>query len=282
MRKKYLGIFLLLNFMNCTTTVTDSSDQIDYAFKKEMDRSNDSAVVLYMNILDSSLIQNVRIVEYKAKVSNVLNSIAHLTYICEKYGGYLSRDKTKNDKLSIQLRRVQRDTSILISHYQTKSTVMMRIPHFYIDSALKEVDGNLMYIDYKYSKVNDSVMSRYSAYKFLGQMDNTSKGEENYFYTNRDGDIQYAKIIEEYINSYGAIILTIYQNPQTKMERIGTVKVIPEYNTTFWTQTKIELGQGLRLIEKVWYIVLRYWPILALVIISLIVLWINFITKGID
>ena len=278
MRKKSLGILLLLLFITCTTTVTDTAEYTCHALLKEATKTNDSTIVLYMDLIDSALVQNIRMVEYKAKVSNVYNCMAQLSFITEKYGGYISRDKTKNKVLSIQTRKILEDTSLFITEYSTSSTIMLRIPHFLIDTVLKEINQNLQYIDYRYSKANDSLIALYTAKKFYNNLTTETYDAEKLVKSDSRVSVQYEQFMESYSQSLGAIILTIYQNPETKMERIAIPKLAVEYKIPFLTQSAKELTNGLQIMKSFWYFILRFWPIVTLGLIIALVLWINYLS----
>lgn len=267
----------MLLLFTCTTNVSERSDYIHRALVKEVIKKNDSTIVLYMDLIDSGLVHNVRMVEYKAKVPNVFNCITKLSFITNKYGGYISSDQVKNNQLNKTSRKVKADSSLLITQYYTSNTIVLRIPHFYMDTALKEISENLEFIDYKYSKVNDSFIGIYTASSYLQRLNqNYSDGIS---FQKWEGEINYDKLIEEYTSNYGAVILSIYQNPEIRVEKIGIPKLMEDYKTPFLVQTRIELSQGLKLISKFWFFTLRYWPILTLMLLILIVIWINHDTK---
>jgi len=280
MRKKILGIILVLTLSTCTTKVSDSHEYIHRALVKEATKVNDSTIVLYMNMIDSGLVHNIRIVEYKAKVPSVFTCMTKLSYITSKYGGYVSSDQLKNVKLAKTSKKVKEDSSILITQYCTSNTILLRIPHFFMDTALKEINENLEFIDYKYSKVNDSLIGIYTANSYLQQFNQSSS--ENVSLQKWGSQFNYDDLIEEYTNNYGAIILSIYQNPELKIEKFGFPKLMDEYKTPFLVQTRVELGQGLKLIGKTWFFTLRYWPIIALLLLIIIVIWINSLTANPD
>jgi hypothetical protein len=257
----------------CTTNVMDKTDYIHRALVKEVTKKNDSTIVLYMDLIDSGLVHNVRMVEYKAKVPNVFNCITKLSFITNKYGGYISSDQVKNNQLNKTSKKVKEDSSLLITQYYTSNTIMLRIPHFYMDTALKEINENLEFIDYKYSKVNDSFIGLYTASSYLQRLNQSYS--EGISFQKWEGEINYDKLIDEYTSNYGAVILSIYQNPEIRVEKIGIPKLMEEYRTPFFVQTRIELGQGLKLISTFWFFALRYWPIIALLLLTTILLWIN-------
>jgi hypothetical protein len=232
-----------------------------------------------MDLIDSALVQNIRMVEYKAKVGNVNNSLAQLSIISEKFGGYVSRDKTKDKVLSVQTRRILEDTSLLITQYSTSSTIMLRIPHLFIDTVLKEINQNLQYIDYRYSKTNDSLITRYSAKKFYNKLRAQTYNANHLAYNISELSLKYERFVETYSQSLGAVILTIYQNPETKIERIPIPKIAVEYKTPFLTQSLCELKTGLQMMKSIWYFILRYWPIIILILLIFIVGWINKLTN---
>lgn len=266
--------------MACTYTGSNKSINTASILPELISMSKDTNVVLYMDLIDSKLKVNVRMVEYKAKVKNVSTSLVELSEISYRYGGYISRDHTKSEKLYIKEQKILEDTSQLITYYQTKSTLMLRIPHFYMDSVLVEVNKNLSFIDYKYSKVNDSLVSRYAAHRFLNKGDSRkSNNGEYYSIGNFSTSSNYEKLIEQYVNSYGAIILTIYQNPEIMTEKVGHKKLLPNYKPSFWSLTKIELGRGLEYVKSFWYLMVRFWPFVAIILITVVIIAINYFTS---
>lgn len=280
MRKSFFSVFLMLLFVACTYTSNDKGVHTASLLPELISMSKDTSIVLYMDLIDSSLKVNVRMVEYKAKVRNVPNSLIELSEISCKYGGYVSRDHTKNEKLFTKEQKYQEDTSQVITYYRTKSVMMLRIPHFYMDSVLFEIDKNLSFVDYKFSKVNDSLISRYSAHRFLNKENYRKPNSgEVYSYGNFSANTKYEKYIDQYVNSYGAIILTIYQNPETMTERIGHKKLLPLYKPSFWSQTCLELNQGFELVKTFWYFIMRFWPIFAIVFITAIIIAINYFSS---
>ncbi len=267
----------MMLLFTCTTNVTERSDYIHRALVKEVTKKNDSTIVLYMDMIDSGLVQNVRMVEYKAKVPNVFSCMTKLSFITNKYGGYISSDQVKNNQLNKTSKKVKEDSSLLITQYYTSNTIVLRIPHFYLDTALKEISENLEFIDYKFSKVNDSFIGIYTASSYLQRLNQSYS--EGISFQKWEGEINYDKLIDEYTSNYGAVILSIYQNPEIRVEKIGIPRLMEEYKTPFLVQTRIELGHGLKLISKFWFFTLRYWPILTLMLLILIVIWINHDTK---
>lgn len=266
--------------LTCTTNVSDRSNHIHRTLVKEVTKKNDSTIVLYMDMIDSGLVHNVRMVEYKAKVPNVFTCITNLSFITSKYGGYVSCDQVKNNQLNKTSKKVKEDSSLLITQYYTSNTVVLRIPHFYMDTALKEISENLEFIDYKYSKVNDSFIGIYTASSYLQRLNQSFS--EGISFQKWEGEINYDKLIDEYTSNYGAVILSIYQNPEIRVEKIGIPRLMEEYKTPFLVQTRIELGHGLKLISTFWFFTLRYWPILALLFLTIILIWINHNTNKLN
>lgn len=273
MRKKIVSIISLLFLITCTTVVSDKADYVRRAYVKEVVKRNDSTVILYMNMIDSALVRNVRIVEYKAKVSNIFASMSHLTTVTQKYGGYVSSDHFKNNFLASTVTKLAEDSSLCVKQYYTSNTIVLRIPHFFIDTALIEINKNLEFIDYMYSKVNDSLIGIYAASKYLQGLNISYSNETSL--QKWGANVNYDELIEEYTNNYGAIILSIYQNPELKVEGIKHPKIPNEYKAPFLMQTKLELGKGWKIIVDSWFFVLRNWPIFALTLLTILVLWIN-------
>jgi hypothetical protein len=272
MRKGFLSIVFIFLFVTCTTIVSDRSELVYRAMVKEVTKKTDTSVVLYMDLLDSSLVKNVRMLEYKAKVRSIENSLLQLSEISNRFGGYVSSDKTRSEKLNVQLSKIRSDTSLLVTQYLAKSTIMLRIPHFNFDNALAEINKIFTYVDYRYSKVNDSLISRYTAHNYLTK--EKSKGE-GFFFNGHYDSTEYDRMIDQYANSYGAIIVTIYQNPEFKIEKLKSINLVPEFKVPFLSQTGLELNRGLEFLKSFWYLIVRFWPILAIVFITAIVIALN-------
>jgi hypothetical protein len=280
MRKNFSSIFLLLFLLACANESEDKKVNVISNLSDTTSALKDTTIVLYMDLIDSSLKANVKMVEYKAKVRNVTNSIIKLSDISYKYGGYMSRDHTKSEKFYIKEQKIQEDTSQVLTYYRTKSTLMLRVPHRYMDSVLMEIDKDLSFVDYKFSRVNDSLISRYAANRFLNKGNlRINNNLESYSIGNISTSLGYEKLIEQYVNSYGAIILTIYQNPEVYIEKIEHKKLMPEYKPSFWSKTKLELSCGLEYVKLFWFILVRYWPIVSIAIIIAIIAWINYIAS---
>ncbi len=60
-----------------------------------------------------------------------------------------------------------------------------------------------------------------------------------------------SNLLESYSQSLGAIILPIYQNPETKMERFAIPKLEVEYKIPFLTQYIKELTCGLQIMKSI-------------------------------
>ena len=272
MRKSFLGVFVILLFATCTTIVSEKTELMHRAVINELTKKNDTTVILYMDLIDSSLVKNVRMLEYKAKVGSVENSLVQLSEISNRHGGYISRDKTRSEKLNFQLSKILEDTSLLVTQYLTKSTIMLRIPHFNIDAAIPEINKIFTFVDYRYSKANDSLISRYTAHKYLTK--EKSRGEGFFFDGNYDST-KYDRIMEEYDHSYGAIIVTVYQNPEFKIEKLKNIKVLPEFKVPFWSQTGLEFNRGLQFVKSLWYFIARVWPIIVFIGLATTIYWIS-------
>jgi hypothetical protein len=57
--------------------------------------------------------------------------------------------------------------------------------------------------------------------------------------------------MKSYSQSLGAIILTIYRNSETKMERFAIPKLEVEYKIPFLTQSMKELTCGLQIMKSI-------------------------------
>jgi hypothetical protein len=222
--------------------------------------------------------QFIRTADLKFKVKSVIKSTYDIEDITARTGGFVTYTNLTSDVLSTETKEINFDSSVIVTHFVVTNSIIIRVPNTKLDTTLKQISRNIVYLDSRVIKADDVALQLLSnnltirrsdknEARLINAIDNrgkklneTTSAEE--LLLNKQEQADNARIanlsLKDQIN-FSTIHLTIYQNQGVNYEKIVREKNSKQY----------EPGLGYRILDSLSY----GWSIFEDIIVFLINLW---------
>ena len=97
----------------------------------------------------------IRTAQIKSKVNNVLQATINIEDATVKFGGFVTNSSLQSSINKIEKVDFTPDSLQEQIYYTTTNTIVCRVPNYKLDTLLKEIGKNLVFIDYRNIKAED-------------------------------------------------------------------------------------------------------------------------------
>lgn len=267
-------------FMSCASKETNEAAASDSA---AMMVSSSAAVE---NQKDSTH-KFIRTAELKFKVKSVIKSTYDIEDITTRLGGFVTYTNLTSDILSKDTKEISSDSSVIVTHFVVTNSIIIRVPNTKLDTTLKQIARNIVYLDSRVIKADDVSLQLLSnnltiersdkhEARLKNAIDNrgkklneTTSAEE--LLLNKQEQADNARIsnlsLKDQMN-FSTINLTIYQNKEVTYEKIANEKNPKQYEPSFGFRILDALSFGWFILENIIVYLLNLWGLLLLGVIG--------------
>lgn len=227
----------------------------------------------------------VRTAELKFKVKSVVKSTYDIEDITARIGGFVTYTNLTSDAFSTETKDFSLDSSVIVTHFTVTNSIIIRVPNTKLDTTLKLISRNIVYLDSRVIKADDVALQLLSnnltirrsdknEARLKNAIDNrgkklneTTSAEE--LLLNKQEQADNARIanlsLKDQIN-FSTINLTIYQNEGVNYEKIAHEK--KQYEPSFGYRILDSLSYGWTIFEEIIVFILNLWGLLLLGILG--------------
>lgn len=229
----------------------------------------------------------IRTADLKFKVKSVIKSTYDIEDITAKVGGFVTYSNLTSDGLYVETKEISFDSAVNVRRFTVTNTIKIRVPNTKLDTTLKLIARNIIYLDSRLIQADDvalQLLSNNLTIKRTGKnesrlknaIDNqgkklaeTTSAEE--LLLNKQEQADNALInnmaLKDQIN-FSTINLIIYQNEEVVFEKIVREKNISKYEPSFGFRILDSLSTGWVIFENIIVYTLNLWGLLLLVAIG--------------
>ena len=274
--KSILVIALSIILFNCSPKASEESPAYD---STEVMVSSSAAVE---NKKDSTH-KFIRTAELKFKVKSVIKSTYDIEDITARIGGFVTYTNLTSDTYSTEKKEISLDSSVVVTRFIVTNTIIIRVPNTKLDTTLKQISRNIVYLDSRVIKADDVALQLLSnnltirrsdknEARLKNAIDNrgkklteTTSAEE--LLLNKQEQADNARIanlsLKDQIN-FSTINLTIYQNEGVNYEKIAREKNSKQSEPTFGFRVLDSLSYGWIIFEGIIVFLLNLWGLVLL------------------
>ncbi|MBP1631531.1 MAG: hypothetical protein H6Q15_2424 [Bacteroidetes bacterium] len=229
----------------------------------------------------------IRTAELKFKVKNVIESTYDIENITARTGGFVTYTNLTSDILSTETKEVSLDSSVIVTRFTVTNSIIIRVPNTKLDTTLKQISRNIVYLDSRVIKADDVALQLLSNNLTISRSDKnearlkdaidnrgkklaeTTSAEE--LLLNKQEQADNARIanlsLRDQIN-FSTINLIIYQNEGVSYEKILREKKSKQYEPSFGFRILNSLSTGWTIFENIIVFLLNLWGLVLLGIIG--------------
>ena len=267
-------------FMSCASKETS-----EFAAEEspEMMASSSAAVE---NQKDSTQ-KFIRTAELKFKVKSVIKSTYDIENITARMGGFVTYTNLTSDVLSTNTKEISADSSVIVTRYVVTNSIIIRVPNTELDTTLKQIASNIVYLDSRVIKADDVSLQLLSNNLTIERSDKHEARLKNAI-DNRGKKLNETTSAEELLlikqeqadnarisnlslkdqMNFSTINLTIYQNKEVTYEKIANEKNSKKYEPSFGFRILDALSFGWFILENIIVYLLNLWGLLLLGVIG--------------
>lgn len=225
----------------------------------------------------------IRTAELKFKVKSVIKSTYDIEDITARIGGFVTYTNLTSDAFSTETKEISLDSSIIVTRFIVTNSIIIRVPNTKLDTTLKQISRNIVYLDSRVIKSDDVALQLLSnnltirrsdenEARLKNAIDNrgkklneTTSAEE--LLLNKQEQVDNARIanlsLKDQIN-FSTINLTIYQNEGVNYEKIAREKNSKRYEPSFGFRILDSLSYGWSIFENIIVFLLNLWGLVLL------------------
>jgi len=234
--------------------------------------------------------QFIRTAELKFKVKSVIHSTYHIEDITNKYGGFVTYTHLNSTIDNVNTTAINADSSLETTYFTVTNSITLRVPNTKLDTTLKEIAGNIDYLDYRTIKADDVALqmltnnlqqkrSAKNQERLTKAIDNRGKklnettlAEEELLSKQEQAD--QAKVANLSLTDqvkFSTVNLLLYQRQAIKREVVSNNKNIDAYEPGFGSKIIESFEFGWDILESFLVFIARFWGLFLLAIISLFI-----------
>lgn len=229
----------------------------------------------------------IRTAELKFKVKSVIESTYDIEDITARVGGFVTYSDLTSDAFSSETKEISLDSSVIVTHFRVTNSIVLRVPNTKLDTTLKQIAKNIVYLDNRIIKADDVALQLLSNDLTINRSDKnetrlknaidnrgkklneTTTAEE--LLLNKQEQADNARIanlsLKAQIN-FSTIHLTIYQNVGVNYEKIANEKKLRQYEPGFGFRILNSLSNGWDIFEDIIVFLLNLWGLVILGILG--------------
>lgn len=225
----------------------------------------------------------IRTADLKFKVKSVIKSTYDIEDITTRVGGFVTYSNLTSDAFSQETKEIGLDSSVIVTRFVVTNSITIRVPNTKLDTTLKLISRNIVYLDSRVIKADDVALQLLSnsltikrSYtnesRLMNAIDNrgkklteTTSAEELLLTKQEQADnARIANLsIKDQIN-FSTINLTIYQNEGVNYEKIAREKNSKQYEPSFGFRILDSLSNGWSIFEEIIIFLLNLWGLVLL------------------
>lgn len=229
----------------------------------------------------------IRTAELKFKVKSVIKSTYDIEDITAWIGGFVTYTNLTSDAISTETKEISLDSSVIITRFVVTNSIIIRVPNTKLDTTLKLISRNIVYLDSRVIKADDVALqilsnsltikrSDRNESRLINAIDNrgkklteTTSAEELLLTKQEQADnARIANLsLKDQIN-FSTINLTIYQNEGINYEKIAHLKSSKQYEPGFGFRVIDALSNGWSIFEEIIIFLLNLWGLVLLGLIG--------------
>lgn len=264
--------------MNKKSNTTGNLQQnVDYALIVSSTAASD------VNIDEHRMI--VRKADMKFRVKNVAQSTYAIEQITVRQGGWVAQTNLWSEPLSEHKIRISEDSSLVITRYVVKNTIILRVPYTALDTTLRSFVPLIDYLDYRIIQAEDVTlqqlaeqlkqkrladynqrMRRHADTKTSRLMDVT-EAERQILLQQERADAAYIEELKLYDNiKYSTISIDIYETEKFEQMMVSNPDEIKSYRPGFWKRFVQSVSAGWIIIQEIVLFIIRLWGLIVVAI----------------
>lgn len=232
----------------------------------------------------------IRTADLKFKVKNVTESTNSIEEITKRFGGFVTSTELRSEIDKVTNTAVSEDSSLETTYYSVLSSISLRVPDVKLDSVLKEISGQVEYLDHRTIRADDvslqmlaNDLTRIRSAKNMEMVTDFST-EDNHKIKDKIALQQYlngsrenndeARLANLYLKdrvSFSTITLSIYQKQALSRELISNNKNIKEYEPGFGSKLVESFNFGWEIIKSFLLALMKIWGLLLMALLIFII-----------
>ncbi|HEX2395522.1 MAG TPA: DUF4349 domain-containing protein [Bacteroidales bacterium] len=282
-----ISLGLIISLFNCKS----ASKEMDYQAA-----ASDSAPEAMVS--SSAAVENnkdttrkfIRTAELKFRVNKVIKTTYDIENITSRHGGFVTYTNLMSNIDYTTSIAVSPDSSLETTYFTVTNTITLRVPNTELDTTLKEISKNIVYLDYRIIKAEDVALQILSnklteqraekSEERLGKaIDDRGKKlrettEAEALLQHKEEQADKAVIsnlsLADQIN-FSTINISIYQRQQILRELVPNNRNIEAYKAGLGRRIIDSLEVGWRILEAILLFVVKLW---ALILIGIVIYFI--------
>ena len=225
----------------------------------------------------------VRTAELRFKVKSVIKSTYDIEDITARIGGFVTYTNLTSDAISTETKEISLDSSVIVTRFTVTNSIIIRVPNTKLDTTLKQISRNIVYLDSRIIKADDVALQLLSnnltikrsdknEARLKNAIDNrgkklneTTSAEE--LLLNKQEQADNARIanlsLKDQLN-FSTINLTIYQNQGVNYEKIARDKNPKQYQPSLGFRILDSLSNGWSIFENIIVYLLNLWGLVLI------------------
>ncbi len=231
----------------------------------------------------------VRTADLRFKVKSVVKSTYDIENITAKVGGFVTYSDLTSERLSQEIKEISFDSSVVINRFTVTSKMTIRVPNIMLDTTLKLISRNIVYLDSRVIQADDVAIQLMSNNLTIKRNDKNESRLKNAI-DNRGKKLAETTSAEELLLSkqeqadnarisnlslrdqinFSTINLTIYQNREVTYEKIVSEKSSNSYEPGFGFKILDSLTTGWIIFENIIVYTLNLWGLILLIVVGVL------------
>lgn len=233
----------------------------------------------------------IRKADIKSRVNNVIQSTYNIENTIVRQGGFVTHTDLHSQVEETNQSAISSDSSLVTTRYTVINTMTLRVPNYKLDTVLKEIAKNFVFLDHRVISADDVALQLLqnnmtqtrvakNETRLIRAIDNrgkkldeTARAEELLIEKQEQADqakIDNLSLLDQV--NFSTIELNIYQREETKRELIANDKNIGQYSPSFIYKIWDSIKTSWIWIENIFIFFLQFWSIIAIGVIVVFLL----------
>jgi len=249
--------------------------------KKDYSQIISSTAATTTNIDENRKI--IRTADLQFRVKDVAESTYEIEKIVQKHGGWVSESNLGTEQLLNYKIKVSEDSSLVISKYVVRNTIIIRTPFQELDTTLKSLVPLIEYLDYRIISAKDvtfdlmaeqlkqkrladynSRMKRHADTK-PSKMDDLTEAERQMLIQQERADYAYIEELKLFDQiAYSTITIDMYETEKYEQLMVPNADEIKAYKPGFGKRFVNGLKFGWIIIQEIVLVVVNLWGVIVI------------------
>ena len=229
----------------------------------------------------------IRYGNLKCKVQDVLTATKLIEDLVSENGGYSSNSELTSHINYQSAVNFKKDSVIEQLHYNTVSTLKLRIPAKQLDTVLRKITGLAMFVDYRALKSDDVKMKLFANALTETRLQNYKKRVEKKIDTRQETKLNHVIAAEENILNkqasadntrlesfglaeqvnYSTLVVELYGPQKISIEKAAIAVAVEPYEPPFTEKFGQAFLKGFDLLKKFILLITQSWGIIFIIVL---------------